>query len=62
MPIRETYLGDGCYASFDGYQICLRAPREKGDHLIFLEPEVYRALVAFHTSIHTKPTESSNEL
>jgi hypothetical protein len=40
----ETYLGDGLYASFDGSQIRLRAPRLEGDHEVFLEPEV---LVAF---------------
>lgn len=28
----EVYLGDGLYASHDGYQIKLRAPREGGDH------------------------------
>jgi hypothetical protein len=37
MSERETYLGDGLYASFDGYQIRLRAPRENGDHEVFLE-------------------------
>ena len=43
----ETYLGDGLYASFDGFRIVLRAPREQGDHVIVLEPAVYRAIVAF---------------
>ena len=33
----ETYLGDGLYASFDGWQIKLRAPRDGGDHEVFLE-------------------------
>ena len=42
-----TYLGDGVYASFDGYQIWLRAERENGIHKIALEPPVVRALVAF---------------
>jgi hypothetical protein len=42
---RETYLGDGLYVSFDGWQIVLRAPRVGGDHFVALEPEVYRALV-----------------
>jgi hypothetical protein len=37
MSAHETYLGDGLYASFDGYQIRLRAPREGGDHVVFLE-------------------------
>ena len=40
----ETYLGDGLYASFDGWQFSLRAPRENGDHVVFLDPQT---LVAF---------------
>lgn len=47
QPENETYLGDGLYASFDGYQIILRAPRMEGDHFVALEPEVYRALLRF---------------
>jgi hypothetical protein len=41
----ETYLGDGLYASFDGYQIDLRAPRIEGDHKVSLEPAVLRKLL-----------------
>lgn len=41
----ETYLGDGLYASFDGFQFCLRAPREDGDHVVYLDPTV---IMAFH--------------
>jgi hypothetical protein len=40
----ETYLGDGLYASFDGWQVILRAPRENGDHVVALEPGVMTAL------------------
>jgi hypothetical protein len=47
MTQKETYLGDGLYASFDGFAIWLRAPREAGDHVVALEPEVYRALTEF---------------
>ncbi len=44
----ETYLGDGLYASFDGYQVILRAPRnDKGDHVVALEPVVYQGLRAW---------------
>lgn len=43
----ETYLGDGLYASHDGWQIKLRAPREDGDHVVYLEPEVLRAFAKF---------------
>jgi hypothetical protein len=35
---RETYLGDGLYASWDGWQIKLRAPRYGVDHEVYLEP------------------------
>lgn len=44
---REKYLGDGLYASFNGGMIKLRAPRLDGDHEVFLEPEVYAALLRF---------------
>jgi hypothetical protein len=44
----ETYLGDGLYASLNGPQIILRAPRMDGDHWIALEPEVFAALLLFH--------------
>ena len=37
----ETYLGDGLYVSFDGWALRLRAPRDDGDHEVFLEPYVY---------------------
>jgi hypothetical protein len=41
MP-KEEYLGDGLYASFDGFMFKLRAPRMDGDHAVFLEPAVLR--------------------
>ena len=40
----ETYLGDGLYASFDGWHVILRVPRDGGDHVVALEPEVLSAL------------------
>jgi hypothetical protein len=46
-PMSEQYLGDGLYASFDGYMIVLRAPRELGDHWIGLEPPVFSELLRF---------------
>jgi hypothetical protein len=47
----ETYLGDGLYASFDGWQIILRAPREDGDHWVGLEPEVFNELIKFQQQV-----------
>ncbi len=43
----ETYLGDGLYASFDGFMVTLRAPRRGGDHWVGLEPDVMRSLIQF---------------
>ena len=40
---KEEYLGDGLYASFDGFMFTLRAPREHGDHWVGLEPGVMKA-------------------
>ena len=47
---KETYIGDGVYASFDGWTIKLRTRHEqndRGDHVIYLEPGVYVDLVTF---------------
>ena len=52
--MNETYLGDGLYASFDGWMITLRAPRENGDHWVGLEPQVYAALLQFVEGIKNK--------
>ena len=43
----EVYLGDGLYASFDGYSFILRAPRDGGDHWVALEPSVLKAFDKF---------------
>ena len=47
----ETYIGDGLYASFDGWQIKLRAPQSHGDQIVFLEPTVLRNLMGFAKDI-----------
>jgi hypothetical protein len=56
MAMVEEYLGDGLYASFDGWQIVLRAQREGGDHWVALAPEVYRRLRAFAVNSYAKVT------
>jgi hypothetical protein len=38
----EEYLGDGLYVSFDGFQFCLRAPRGHVDHVVYLDPQVFK--------------------
>ncbi len=48
----ETYLGDGLYASHDGYHVVLRAPREpESDHFVFLEPPVLSKFLAYVDSL-----------
>ena len=53
MSERETYLGDGLFVSWDGLQIRLRAPRDGGDHEIFLEDGL--TLQAFLEFLDTLP-------
>jgi hypothetical protein len=55
MKIEEEYLGDGLYASFDGWQFWLRAPRSDGDHEVALEPQVLAAFERFVKRIRTEP-------
>jgi hypothetical protein len=43
----ERYLGDGVYASFDGYQIWLDTRGESPVSRIALEPAVYWALIKY---------------
>ncbi len=50
----ESYIGDGLYATFDGWQIILRAPRSDGDHWVALEPELFTNLVRFAERINGK--------
>lgn len=41
--MKDEYLGDGVYASFDGYQIWLAADHHE-NKVIALEPAVLQAL------------------
>lgn len=54
----ETYLGDGLYASYDGWQFCLRAPRPDGDHCVYLEPSVLASFQRYVKATEL-PTECS---
>ena len=56
MNHEETYLGDGLYASFDGWSIILRAPRSNGDHFVGLEPEVFASLLAYQKAMGGRKT------
>ena len=43
----RTYLGDGLYATFDGFQIWLIADRFGQKHEVALEGATFAALLAF---------------
>lgn len=48
--MREEHLGDGVYASFDGYQIWLAANHHK-NKVIALEPAVFNRLVEYAAAL-----------
>ena len=46
--LSTRYLGDGVYASYDGYQICLKAnDAENPSDTVYLIPEVMTELIRF---------------
>ena len=46
--MNETYLGDGVYATFDGYAIILDLRGQDATTKIYLEPSVMEALIKFN--------------
>lgn len=52
MDKEETYIGDGVYASCDGYQVWIRAERDGCQNTVALEPEVMRGLIRYATNLH----------
>ncbi len=53
--MQRTYLGDGLYASFDGYQIALAASNGIHDtNTVYLEPGVIKSLMKYIESLNNK--------
>ena len=52
--LEDTYLGDGVYASFDGYHIVLDLRGQDDTTKIALEPEVLNALVKYADRCYPK--------
>lgn len=50
----EVYLGDGLYASYDGWMVVLRAPRDGGDHWVGLEPRVLEEFLRYIDSLRKR--------
>ena len=53
--MHQEYLEDGVYASFDGFQIWLRADRDGMEHSIALEPVTMGKLVAYASRVFGGP-------
>jgi hypothetical protein len=45
--IHDEYLGDGVYASFDGFQIWLDTRAQSPVNRIALDPQTYSALLRY---------------
>lgn len=41
----KTYIGDGVYVSYDGYQLKLETERENGTDEIYLDPSIWQMLL-----------------
>ena len=55
MNEENVYLGDGVYASFDGYQIWLAVNHHENKQ-VALEPRVVDALMAYSAQLRSKET------
>ena len=51
MIVEDVYLGDGVYASFDGYAVWLDLRAQDATTRICLEPEVLAALDRYRQRI-----------
>lgn len=52
---KSTYLGDGLYASFDGYMIKLHVGAHYREPCCALEPEVLDALIKYAAKFYNIP-------
>ena len=55
MDEHSTYLGDGVYASFDGYQVWLAVNHHENKQ-VALEPHVFQNLCAYVKMLEEKNT------
>ena len=52
--IKDSYLGDGVYASFDGFNIILDLRAQDSTTFIALEPEVIQRLIEYSHYINNR--------
>lgn len=58
MNEQQTYLGDGVYASFDGYQIWL-AVNHHTNNVVAIEPSVMESLMHYAAKVWGTPKEAA---
>jgi hypothetical protein len=58
-PKNSDYLGDGVYASFDGYHIWLWTRRDFDWHRIALEDSVFSALLRYASKVHNQDSSGA---
>lgn len=60
--MEDRYLGDGVYASFDGYQIWLAA-NDHRNKIVALEPSVMEALIQYNRDLvaHYRAEQAQTE-
>lgn len=56
--VPDTYLGDGLYAAYDGYQIRLYTERADGEHEVFLDDTTLVAFEAFVAALRERAKEA----
>ena len=54
---RYQYLGDGVYASFDGYQVWLHVGSHTNRPVVALDEEVLKALVQYDRDVRKDKLE-----
>jgi len=53
----DTYIGDGIYVAFDGYNLILKTERGGRVEMIYLEPDIWRSLVEMAQAVKFKGLE-----
>ncbi len=61
--MEDRYLGDGVYASFDGFHIWL-AVNDHRNKVVALEPSIMAALIQYETDLvqHYRQEQTNTEL
>jgi sulfur transfer complex TusBCD TusB component (DsrH family) len=59
MNVPDTYLGDGVYASYDGYHIVL-AVNHHNNKVISLDDDVMEKLIKYHNEINKTINQNKN--